>query len=316
VTPFINSSGQSQTCVSSDVSGAGNLYNGFAFGTLPFNAVPFNAIGRGALFSAATIDSGGNANYNSMQVKITKRMSHGLQLQGAYTFAHAIDDSNDPIRPGGAGVAFVRNPLDPGQDRGNSDHDIRHVGVVSYIWELPFGRGKAYAAQGIVGRVLEGFQLSGVVTMQSGRAFDVIGSRDSQRVGRVSRTDLNGDPFAASDATFPDATKVFFSNPAAFSNAPFGSAGGVGRNFFHGPNYFNSDFSLSKTTKLTERLGLETRVEIYNMFNHPNFGTPGEGDLIGNTFGSPLFGVITEQIGRPDGTTGARQLQMAAKIIF
>ncbi len=303
-------------CTPATVSGAGNLYNGVAFGSLPFNAVPFNAIGRGSVFSAVLLDSGGNANYNSMQMKITKRMSHGLQLQGAYTLAHAIDDSNDPIVPGGGGVAFVRNPLNPGQDRGNSDHDIRHVGVISYIWELPFGRGKAYAAHGIMGRVLEGFQLSGVVSMQSGRAFDVIGSRDSQRVGRVSRTDLNGDPFAASDSTFPDATKVFFSNPAAFSNAPFGSAGSVGRNFFHGPNYFNSDFSFSKTTKLTERLGLETRVEVYNMFNHPNFATPGEGDFLGNSFGSPLFGVITQQIGRPDGTTGARQLQMAAKIIF
>ena len=74
--------------------------------------------------------------------------------------------------------------------------------------------------------------------------------------------------------------------------------------------------SLSKTTKLTERLGLETRLEVYNLLNHPNFRTPGEGDAQGNNLGTPLFGVITEQITRPDGTTGARQLQMAAKIIF
>ncbi len=91
----------------------------------------------------------------------------------------------------------------------------------------------------------------------------------------------------------------------------------MGRNFFHGPGFVNSDASLSKTTKLTERLGLEMRLEVYNMFNHPNFTTPGEGDGgQGNGLFTPLFGVITSQIGRPDGTTGARQLQMAAKLIF
>ncbi len=286
-------------CTPDTVSGAGNLYSGFENGFLPFDAVAHNAIGRSANGSALLLDSGGNANYHSLQVKISRRLQHGLQLQGAYTWSHSIDDANDPIRPGGGGLAFVRNPLNPGQDRGNSDHDIRHVGVISYIWEMPFGRGKPIANHGIVGRVLEGFQLSGIVTLQSGRAFDVVGTRDSQRVGRVSRPDVNGDPFASSTATFPTATKVFFSNPAAFSNPAFDRAGFLGRNFFHGPAFANTDASLSKTTKLTERLGLELRVEVYNLLNHPNFATPGDPDLQGNALATPLFGVITKQIGRP-----------------
>jgi hypothetical protein len=304
-------------CTPATVSGAGNLYSGAEFGSLPFDAVPHNAIGRGAAGSALLIDSGGNAHYDSLQVKVTKRLQHGLQVQGAYTWSHSIDDANDPLVAAGAGVNFVRNPLNPAQDRGNSDHDIRHVGVINYIWEMPFGRGKAFANHGIVGRILEGFQLSGVTSMQSGRAFDVIGTRDSQRVGRVARASLNGDPFAPSNATFVPGTKVFFSNPAAFSNPAFDQAPSLGRNFFHGPNFVNSDLSLSKTTKLTERLGLEMRLEVYNAFNHPNFTTPGEGNGgQGNGLFTPLFGVITTQIGRPDGTTGARQLQMAAKLIF
>ena len=317
VTPFTNINGQSTTCVSSDVSGAGNLYSGFEFGSLPFDAVAHNAIGRGGAGSAVLIDSGGNAEYDSLQVKVTKRLQYGLQLQGAYTWSHSIDDANDPIIAAGAGVNFVRNPLDPSQDRGNSDHDIRHIGVINYIWEMPFGRGKAYANHGIVGRILEGFQLSGVTSLQTGRAFDVIGTRDSLRVGRVGRASLNGDPFASSGASFVPGTKVFFTNPAAFPNPPFDQAPSLGRNFFHGPSFVNSDASLSKTTKLTERLGLEMRLEVYNLFNHPNFTTPGEGDGgQGNGLFTPLFGVITSQIGRPDGTTGARQLQMAAKLIF
>ena len=304
-------------CTTDTVSGAGNLYSGAEFGSLPFDAVAHNAIGRGGAGSAVLIDSGGNAHYDSLQLKVTKRLQHGLQLQGAYTWSHSIDDANDPIIAAGAGVNFVRNPLDPSQDRGNSDHDIRHIGVINYIWEMPFGRGKAYANHGIVGRILEGFQLSGVTSLQTGRAFDVIGTRDSLRVGRVGRASLNGDPFASSGASFVPGTKVFFTNPAAFSNPPFDQAPSLGRNFFHGPGFVNSDASLSKTTKLTERLGLEMRLEVYNMFNHPNFTTPGEGDGgQGNGLFTPLFGVITSQIGRPDGTTGARQLQMAAKLIF
>ncbi len=302
-------------CTTDTVSGAGNLYSGKEFGSLPFNAVPFNAIGR-SVFSAVLVESASNANYNSLQLKLTKRLQHGLQVQGAYTWSHAIDDSNDPIVPGGAGVSFVRNPLNPGQDRGNSDHDIRHVGVINYIYALPFGRGKAFANNGVMGRVLEGFQVSGVITMQSGRAFDILGTRDSQRVGRVGRTDVTGDPFASSDTTFPVGTKVFFANPSAFANPPFGRAGNVGRNQFHGPSFFNSDISLAKTTKLTERLALETRLEVYNLANHANFRTPGEVDGQGNALATPLFGVITSQITRPDGTTGARQLQMAAKLTF
>jgi len=311
---FCSDPNNSFGCTPATVSGAGNLYSGAEFGSLPFNAVAHNAIGRGSL-SAVLVDSGGNANYNSLQLKLTKRLQHGLQIQGSYTWSHAIDDSNDPIVPGGGGVSFVRNPLDPGQDRGNSDHDIRHVGVIKYIYELPFGRGKSFASQGVIGHILEGFQLSGIVTAQSGRAFDIIGTRDSQRVGRVGRTDLIGNAFDLSGVSFPVGTKAYF-NPNAFTNPAFDRPGFVGRNQFHGPSFFNSDLSLSKKTHLSERLSLETRLEVYNLLNHANFRTPGEIDAQGNALGTPLFGAITQQIGRPDGTTGARQMQMAAKLIW
>ncbi len=331
VTPFTNAFGDPTLCfsgqaavdaqVADQVTGAGNLYSGFDNGFLPFNAVEHNAIGRGGVFSAVGVTSDANANYNSLQVKLSKRLQHGLQVQGSYTWSHAIDDSNDPIVPGGAGVAFARNPLNPGQDRGNSDHDIRHVAVINYIWELPLGRGKSYASGGVLGRILEGFELSGIVSMRSGRAFDVIMNRDSQRVGRAGRPDLVGDPFAAgfnSNAIQDFGAKPFFTNPLAFQSAPFDRAGNVGRNLFHGPSYFNSDLSLAKKTKLTERLSLETRIEVYNMFNHPNFVTPGEGDGgLGSTINFlGFFGNLISTIGRPDGTTGARQLQMAAKLTF
>jgi hypothetical protein len=286
---------------------------------LPFNGVAHNAIGRSGAAAALT-KSDGNANYNALQAKLTKRFTHGFQMQASYTWAHSIDDANDPIVPASGGVSFVRDPLDPALDRGNSDHDIRHVGVLNTIWQLPFGNGMAHLNHGALGKVLEGFELTGIFTGQSGRAFDVLGTRDSLRVGRVNRADLVGDPFAPPPpgTTFTPGTKVFFTNPDnAFANPPFDTPASIGRNFFHGPSFVNLDMSVAKRTKIWENVTLELRLEAYNVFNHPNFNNPGDDPAaVGNQIGNSLFGQITSQLGRPDGTTGARQLQMGAKFIF
>jgi hypothetical protein len=116
-------------CTSANVSSL-NLYSGFENGVLPFNGVAHNAIGR-STFAAALNRSDGNANYNALQTKITKRFTHGFQMQGSYTWAHSIDDANDPIVAATGQVSFVRDPLLPALDRGNSDHDIRHVGAIN-----------------------------------------------------------------------------------------------------------------------------------------------------------------------------------------
>ena len=302
-------------CVPSQVSSL-RLYSGMEQGILPFNGVEHNAIGR-STFSAALNKSDGNASYNAFQAKVTKRFTHGYQIQGSYTWAHSIDDSNDPLVSAVGGVSFVRNPLNPGLDRGNSDHDIRHVGVINSIWELPFGRGRGLWNQGFMGRVLEGFQLTGILTMQTGRPFDVLGTRDSLRVGRVNRANLVGDPFSGSETVSDFGAKVFFSNVDAFENPPFDTAATIGRNHFHGPSFVNVDMSVAKKMKIWENVGLELRLETYNVFNHANFNNPGDDPAgVGNQIFNSVFGQIFSQIGRPDGTTGARQLQMAAKFTF
>ncbi len=274
-------------CTSANVASL-NLYSGLENGVLPFNGVAHNAIGRSG-FSAALNKSDGNANYNAFQAKVTKRFTHGFQMQGSYTWAHSIDDANDPIVAATGQVNFVRDPLLPALDRGNSDHDIRHVGVINSIWELPFGLGRTHLNQGFMGRVLEGFQMTGILTMQTGRPFDVLGTRDSLRVGRVNRADLVGDPFA----------------------------GGGTFSQFHGPSFVNLDMSVAKRMKIWENASIELRLEAYNVMNHPNFNNPGDDPAaVGNQIGTSVFGQILSQLGRPDGTTGARQLQMAAKFVF
>jgi len=304
-----------QTCDATDVRST-NLYLGEQLGVLPFNAVAHNA-----LFQPFFQVANANSNYHSLQSKFTHRFSHGAQFGVAYTWSHAIDDSNDSLVPAAGNRGFPRNSRRLDEEKGNSDNDVRHVAVINYIWELPVGKGKQYASQGVVGKVLEGWQLSGLTTLQSGHPFDVFSSTDMERTGLSGRADLVGDPFAQSTAT--PGGKPYFTNPDAFSGrqlngsfAPvFMGPGSVGRNRFYGPGLVDFDLSAAKKTKIGERVVLEFRTEFYNLFNHPHFQNPGF-DGASNRITAPNFGEITNTATRPDGTTSARQVQVALKLNF
>jgi hypothetical protein len=297
-------------CTEATVTKA-NLWFGKEAGALPFNAVEHNA-----LFQPFYIRSIGNSNYNALQAKVTRRFSRGFQVQGSYTYAHAIDDSGDPLAPAAGNRGFPRNTRKIFQERGNSDNDVRHIGVINYIWELPLGAGKAHWNQGFVGKVFEGFQVSGITSLQTGHPFDVFSTRDSEHSGLSNRADLTGDPYAVQDR-FPDSGNRRYLNADAFDTPPFGRAGNIGRNRLYGPSYVNFDMSVAKKMKLTERFGLETRFEAFNVFNHPQFNNPGsDANAFGNLIGSSIFGDIVSTQTRPDGTTSARQMQVAMKLTF
>jgi outer membrane receptor protein involved in Fe transport len=295
------------------------LYEGAEYGYLPFNAVAHNA-----LYQPYYNTSVGNAIYNSLQVKFTHRLSHGVQVQASYTWAHALDNSNDAYAAAEGNRAFPRNSRKLSEEWGNSDNDIRHVAVINYVWEMPFGKGKSHLNSGFAGKFFEGWQLSGLTTLQSGHPFDVFTSTDMERTGVGGRADLVGDPYAPGSNTPANSQgdKIWFTNPAAFSDRTDGSfaplyagPGTSGRNHFYGPAFVNFDAVWSKTTSITERANLELRVECYNIFNHPHFANPGF-DLASNRTTASNFGLITTTEGRPDGTTSARQMQVALKVNF
>lgn len=313
-------------CTTDDVIKT-NLYLGAEFGVLPFDAVSYNA-----LVQPFYQRSVGNSIYNSLQAKFTHRMNHGLQVQGAYTWAHGIDDSNDPLVPAAGNRGFPRNSLNLNEERGNSDNDIRHVAVINYIWDIPLGRGKTYLGSGVLGKIFEGMQLAGITSIQTGHPFDVFSTTDMERTGLSGRADLvpGQNPFATgSGAGFntpanSPGTRVWFSNTNAFSRRSDGSGaplfegpGNIGRNHFYGPGFVDFDLSFSKAIKFTERVNAQLRVEGYNIFNHPHFNNPGaDANAFGNLVGSPIFGLITSTTTRPDGTTSARQMQVALKVNF
>ena len=271
--------------------------------------------GNLALEEPIVLKSIGNATYNGLQTVFTKQLSRGIQFQAAYTWSHAIDDANDPLNATFANRNIARNSFNLHEERGSSDYDIRHRLVTNYILELPFGPDHAYLSSGLLGRVVGGWQLSGISTFQSGRPFDIYSSRDSEYTGLTNRPDLVGDP------SIPAGSPKTQTGPpaSAFDVQPFGRPGNVGRNTFTGPTYYNTDVDLIRRFAINERFAVQFRAEVYNIFNQVQFQQPGTDAVTGsgNSLSDPgTFGQSISEITRPDGTTAARQIQLALKLEF
>jgi hypothetical protein len=298
-----------------------NLWYGQVFSTLPMDATNNNAFNNSSLGypGSRLTKSIGSSIYNALQVNVEQRLSHGIQIQGAYTFSHAIDNVNDPLVAGGAFLPnfnFPHNTFDLAAERGNSDFDIRHRGVVNFIYEPNLGRGKEHLNSGFVGVLFEGWSVTGIVQAQTGHPYDIIGTLDSNHTGIPSRGYIIN-PRALGQ---PPGTDKTFTGPnaAAIGNTPFDVQPNTGKNEFYGPDFVNVDAAALKNTHLTEKLTLQFRLEAYNLFNHAQFSQPDNQVADIAPVGSPpgTFGQSLSTVTRSDGTTSARQLQFALKLIF
>ena len=259
------------------------------------------------------------SNFNALELKLTQAYSHGLAYAVAYTYSHAIDNSNDPLNTILSG--FGTFPLDSRnadiQMRGNSDNDLRHRMTANFSYELPFGRGKAYVSGGVLGKVLEGFQLTGIVTLQTGHPYTIVlPGVDTARTGSTlsvigSWPNVVGNPYANSGPRITSSGVVTgASNQDAFAQAPYGFQGDAGRNAFFGPHYYETNTALLKNIRITERFRAQFRAEVFNMFNRPQFSQPG------NFVGFGNLGLSSNTLTRTDGTTSNRQIQLALKLSF
>jgi hypothetical protein len=280
-----------------------NLWFGAETGSLPFDAVNNNAFLHAEVFNNAS-----SSIYHALQANVTKRMSHGFTFQAAYTWAHAIDNSSDPLTPSVGNQGFPRNSLNLAAERGNSDFDVRRRLVINYAWSLPIGRGHDHLAEGLAGKIFEGWEVAGITTFSGGLPYDIFTALDTAHTGQQQRVDYN-----------PAGTLLPVGNPRTqtgpnlglFSNPAWGSAGNLGRNHFYGPGVNNWDMVLQKTLSLSERVNLQFRAENYNVFNRAQFGQPG--NLISD---QGTFGQSTSEVRRLDLTTGARQIQFGMKLTF
>jgi hypothetical protein len=227
----------------------------------------------------------------------------------------------DPLTPAIGARTFPRNSRNLAQSYGNSDNDTRHVGVINYIWEVPIGKGKGYLNNGVVGRLFEGLEFSGIFTAQTGHPFNIRGTADTQRTGINAWGYQVGNPFgpptASGCAATPGSGFIYITNQCAFTNPPWGSPSNNARNAFYGPGFWDWDMAVSKRISITERVKAELRFEGYNILNHPHFLNPGtDGGALGNLIDNSSFGVISNTYTQPDGTTSARQVQVALRVSF
>ena len=252
------------------------------------------------------IESRANSNYHSLQARLQQRLSAGLALLASYTWSKSIDDASN-FFPSAGDPNYPQNSYDFRAERGRSNFDVRHRLSVSYIYDLPFGKGRKYLADGGGwSTLLTGWQTAGIVTAQTGRPFTVALIRELDNSGTGFSAlgfGANDRPNVAGNPRLAQGTPERWFNTAAFAFPAPGTFGNAGRNVVEGPGYQTVNASLIKNTALTERVNLQLRGEVFNLFNHPNFNLPD------NFLGSPTFGQITS-------ARDPRHIQLGVKLLF
>jgi hypothetical protein len=222
--------------------------------------------------------SRGDSSYHALQMDLTRRISRGLSVRGVYTWSKTLDDG-DSLNQTTAGNApgLVSNPFNLAADKGLATFDVRNVGVINAIYELPFGRGKMYASdlEGWKNGLVGGWSVASIITAQSGFPFTPQLSYNPSNSGDTRnpvRPFLN--PNFKGRVVTGNPNQWF--NPAAFIAPPsaIGFFGNAGRDTYIGPGLATWDFSVLKNTAIRERLSLQFRAEIFNILNRANFNTP------------------------------------------
>ena len=252
--------------------------------------------------------SQGISSYHGLEVDLNRRLGHGLQFRGVYTFSKALDDG-DNVNTSVAtnSPAFVANPLNPKSDYGRASFDIRHAGVINATYDVPFGRGNLNGS-GWIERVFGNWQVSAIETLQSGLPFTPQLSYNPSNDGDTRNPVRPSLSPNFTGAVINGGPNLYF-NPSAFIQPLPGTYGNVGRNTLPGPALVETDISAAKKFSLSERLGLQFRAEIFNLFNHTNFNTPNAVVYAAATGGpSPTAGVITST------ATSSRQVQFGLKL--
>jgi hypothetical protein len=245
----------------------------------------------------STVESRGWSTYNSLQVKVTKRFSNSFMMMSSYTYGQVLDIASDA-------ESGTLNAWNFNQDRGPANFDIKHLSTTSWIYELPFGRGKRFGAglNPTADKLIGGWQIGGILLFRTGLPFTV-----SQQTGLLS-TGTGNRPDRISAGTLSNPTTDRWFDLTAFrpTTDNTGTYGNSGRGILRNPGQAQADLSLVKNTRFHERFVHQFKLELFNAFNHPQFAGPG------STIGTASEGVISSLLYN----TPMRQIQMAMKLSF
>jgi hypothetical protein len=276
---------------------------------------PQNTIGGSSVIAEeGEVSSEGASNYNSLQASLTKGMTHGLQFQMSYTYAHAMDNGSSFENSGFGGfglpgAARGYNQYVTSLNYGDSTYDVRHNFVCAPVYTTPILHGES--ALSPINLALAGWQISGILQLSTGEPYDIayyFGSAHSLYCS-VYLSFYNCPDIPEQTAPLvklsPRATHGGYFSPASFAAEPIGSFGNIHRNPYHGPGTNNTNLILAKNFSLSSDglLRLQLRLESDNVFNHTQFNLPD-----GN-FADGTFGAITS-------AKAARQTQLGGKFYF
>ncbi|PYS89339.1 MAG: hypothetical protein DMF64_18060 [Acidobacteria bacterium] len=295
-------------------------------GVRPFQALSSSSpiLPGTSLLNITEREGTGSSSYNALWVTANKRLARGLQFNASYTFSKSIDYNSQSSQ----GVT-LQDSYNLRGDRGLSDFDARHRFVVNAIYDLPF-KGR---------RLTEGWQIGLITQAQSGNPVNILAGNAAAITGGAGAANANSLTGLATLRPDAGAAIVLLRTPEQWFNAavcdprPGGSCpanaafilpisavgsttvfhfGSLGRNVIIGPRFNNTDFSLIKNTKLTETTRVQFRAEIFDIFNHANFGQPGRTAQPGST----TFGVISNTRFATGDSGSSRQIQFALKFLF
>lgn len=294
-------------------------------GTVPFRA-------NRNLLLTGLLTNLGKYSYNGLQVELRRRFTHGLYFQANYTFQKTLTNSpgTDQRRQ-----EFELDATRPEIEFGRAQYDQTHVFNMNGIYELPFGKGRKFFSNvnGIVDRILGGWQVNGIVRIASGAPFGIFDPRgtlnyNTQSTRNTASTNLSKAEIKKLIGIFKTPTGVYFINPSVidpvtgraangygqprfagqvFFNVEPGQLGNMERFFLNGPTYINVDASLFKNIRITETTRVQIRAEAFNLFNRANFGI---------SAAQQLQNVNSATFGRLSTTFDPRILQFAARFEF
>ncbi|MGH9843562.1 MAG: TonB-dependent receptor [Blastocatellia bacterium] len=249
--------------------------------------------------------------YNSAQLSVIKRYTHGVRAQLSYTFSRSVDDSSGiNSQDFGNVVQYGLDWYDRTIDRGLSAFHVKHNLTFNWTYDLPFGKGLT----GVAGLLAKGWQLNNITAIRSGVPF-------TARLGFNRSGNLNTTSFSANER--PNLKSGASNNPVlggpdryfdvtAFELPPANTRGTLGRNTLIGPGLVSVDASLGKSFTLGEGRALQFRAEVFNLANHPNFAIPSGQIVFTNAQSAiaPTAGRITSTV------TTSRQIQLGLKLTF
>ena len=251
--------------------------------------------------------SNGRSTYNSLQAMLQKRFAKGYQVQVSYTLSKTMDNTVAQLNVDSVNTSvYAQNPYDPNADWAPAPFDIRHVFAANATWEIP-----GPAANNAL---LTGWQVNTIVSLRSGLPFSPsISTPNWSRDGNTSGEDRpNVKPGVDPNSLITGDPNHWF-DTSAFVLQPAGYLGNTPRDWLRGPGFADVDLSFVKNQTLVNTTKVQLRLEIFNLLNRANFGTPTRTVFAGATPNDPVLptaGQITRTV------NSSRQLQFSAKLIF